>query len=395
MDYQNDYIQAGRWLTDILIDLMISPGWKYPIQDFIDQYCECFEDTEENKLIYSEIHEEFSSMVEGMLENLSNELGVSEGILVGVLDESLRNRKISYYFEYILATVDFLVFKRIMVKRNIEIEIETRKNLKILNNKAKQEEADLKLALALSMIDREEYEAQRIEKRIKEDEELRRALELSSTEIFEDMQREKLRVIKEIEEAKELLRKKESLYSINDEEVAREAVQVKQMLVEARAKAEEEMKREQEEMGNMQKLREMKKKIEVEKEKLNKMRKEGEAELIQRKIQRKRLEDSLGSTEDKKSVSVEEEKSIDESEEQEVGEEELEKRKERLKAQRDQVLKKIKQDRYAALCEHMNNGGVDFTYRPESVSLQEMNKRKKILNKLKEGGNLPVKNLDS
>ena len=44
------------WLYDYLLQFLKSPGWRVPILDFIDQHCYIFEDSNENKLVYTEIH---------------------------------------------------------------------------------------------------------------------------------------------------------------------------------------------------------------------------------------------------------------------------------------------------------------------------------------------------
>ena len=45
-----------EWIYEYLFQFLKSPGWKVPILDFIDDYCDQFEESEENKLIYTEIH---------------------------------------------------------------------------------------------------------------------------------------------------------------------------------------------------------------------------------------------------------------------------------------------------------------------------------------------------
>ena len=400
MESQVNFIQAAKWLTEVLIGFMDSPGWLCPIHDFIDHNCESFEQEEENKLAYTSIYIEYCEMIEGMLQNISRQLNISEEVLVGVVDEALRHRKISFHFELVLATVDFLVFKRIMVNRNIEIKVEIAKKLgqKNLSNDAKRELENLELALALSLICKEEYETHRIDRRIKEDEELKRALEESSNEYIEEMQRQKMRILKEIEDAEEELRRKKEVRKSQEGAEAQEAaLRVRKKLEITREKFEEEAKKQRSEMENLEKLREMKRNIELEKEKRNQTRKEEEQLLIQKKIERKRLEDTMGINEgnkERKGLVLEEAKQEELAVVDELGEgnESVEQRKERLNDQRDLVIKKLKHDRYEQLVEHMNNGGADFTYKPEQVSLIESNKRKRILDKLKEGGHLPFNN---
>jgi len=45
-----------EWLYDYLLQFLKSPGWRVPILNFIDQFCYQFEDSAENKLVYTEIH---------------------------------------------------------------------------------------------------------------------------------------------------------------------------------------------------------------------------------------------------------------------------------------------------------------------------------------------------
>ena len=47
----------NEWIYEYIFQFLKSPGWKIPILDFIDDYCEQFEDKEENKLIHTEVHE--------------------------------------------------------------------------------------------------------------------------------------------------------------------------------------------------------------------------------------------------------------------------------------------------------------------------------------------------
>ena len=45
-----------EWILDIVVEYLQSPIWKNPIMDFIDENCIIFEDEEENRLEYTEIH---------------------------------------------------------------------------------------------------------------------------------------------------------------------------------------------------------------------------------------------------------------------------------------------------------------------------------------------------
>jgi len=58
----------------------MSPIWKNPIQEFIDEYCFNFEDLEENHFSYTDIHNKFIKMVDDMLENLILDIGINGDI---------------------------------------------------------------------------------------------------------------------------------------------------------------------------------------------------------------------------------------------------------------------------------------------------------------------------
>ena len=391
-DFQN-------WIFNILVNQMCSPGWNLPIQDFIDENCEVFEENEENKLIYTQVFQNFCNLIELMLEQISLSLDLGEGIMVGVLFEALRDKSISHYFLYLHATQDFILFKQIMIKRNIEIEIESIKQLKMSqkSRNQRQEEEDLEMALALSLIHQAECEASRFNDILKEDEELRMALEISSSEFIEEIGRRKERILQEINEASELYKKKQlekeqernEEQKLNSEEVQRKIEEVKNLI------QNEKQKRDQE-IGNIQMLNDKKREIIEKRGKLNELKKIEERVLIEKKIERKEVEVKAGRDKVEPSkilleheTKEESTRSLDES--QDDGES-LESRKKRLKDQRELVKRKLREDRERELNQHIDKGGIDFSIKPENVSLMEYEKRKRILEKLKQGNLLPFNN---
>jgi hypothetical protein len=48
--------ENSDWLYEYMVKFMQSPGWRNPILAFIDQYCCLFEDQEENKFMYTDLH---------------------------------------------------------------------------------------------------------------------------------------------------------------------------------------------------------------------------------------------------------------------------------------------------------------------------------------------------
>ena len=45
---------------------------------FLDEFCIQFDNEEENKLEFTSIHVQFKKLVEGLLEELMNDLGVTD-----------------------------------------------------------------------------------------------------------------------------------------------------------------------------------------------------------------------------------------------------------------------------------------------------------------------------
>lgn len=57
-----------EWILEIMAEYLQSPVWKNPIISFVEEHCIVFEDTEENRLDYTEIHGNFKRLVESKLE---------------------------------------------------------------------------------------------------------------------------------------------------------------------------------------------------------------------------------------------------------------------------------------------------------------------------------------
>ena len=45
---------------------------------YIDEFCMAFDEEDEHKLEFTKIHNEFRQLIEGLLEELMTELGISE-----------------------------------------------------------------------------------------------------------------------------------------------------------------------------------------------------------------------------------------------------------------------------------------------------------------------------
>ena len=120
----------------MIIGFLRSPRWKTPVMSFIDEYCTTFDDEDEHKLEFTKIHnvsfkfhsillpfcqQDFKKIVEELLEELMNELGVSDTQFVEACQKAEANPIHKKIVDQIMAVDNFLAFKRLMVKRNQEL----------------------------------------------------------------------------------------------------------------------------------------------------------------------------------------------------------------------------------------------------------------------------------
>ncbi|CAN0178858.1 unnamed protein product, partial [Discosporangium mesarthrocarpum] len=114
-----------EWVFDFLLSVFRSPQWDAAVMGFIDENCTVFDNDEENKLNYTSLHEQFKDLVEALCSSSLAEVGVAVQDFVDALDASRLNHKISTaVYEQLMAMNDFVTFKKLMVKRNTELELE-------------------------------------------------------------------------------------------------------------------------------------------------------------------------------------------------------------------------------------------------------------------------------
>ncbi|EGR31963.1 leucine rich repeat protein [Ichthyophthirius multifiliis] len=193
-----------QWLYEYLLQYLVSPLWKIPIHEFIDNNCIVFDDEEENKFAqkkkknktkikkknsYTDLHKEFKKMIEKQIEDLMNEVGISQDKLLQYIEIGLQNKRHSKIFEQLILVDNFLAFKMMMVKRNKQLELEAlielqkqqntefteddKNKLKKAQLEAEKAEIDHAIQMSLAL----EEEMKKLQSA--QDEDLMRALELS------------------------------------------------------------------------------------------------------------------------------------------------------------------------------------------------------------------------
>lgn len=90
----------------------------------MEENCLIFEDTEENKFEYTKIFQEFTGLTALLLESMIEEVGISETTLEKCIIKGIKSERDFKIFQQILLCDNFLAFKKIMVSKNKELEVE-------------------------------------------------------------------------------------------------------------------------------------------------------------------------------------------------------------------------------------------------------------------------------
>lgn len=120
------------WIFDVALQFLESDKFDAAVMDFVDEKCFVFEDTEENKFIYSDIHKEFCEHIEALITSHLGELGISNEVFLESCAKARHGRDINTaVFERLTAMDDFQTFKKIMTKRNTELQLEAIQTFKV------------------------------------------------------------------------------------------------------------------------------------------------------------------------------------------------------------------------------------------------------------------------
>lgn len=114
------------WIFDFVMQFLESDKFDSSVMDFVDENCKIFDSEEENKFEYTDIHKEFSEHIEVLISSNLGELGISSETFFESCEKGRDSRDINkQVFERMIAMEDFETFKKLMTKRNMELELET------------------------------------------------------------------------------------------------------------------------------------------------------------------------------------------------------------------------------------------------------------------------------
>ena len=181
---------TNDWVYDYIFGKISSPEFRNPIKNFIDENCSSFIDVDENTFQQGALFNEFTQLVDNLLEKILQDCNLTEEQFVLASKKGLDNEKHKKYFEQLISFNNYNYFKNMMTKRNYQFikmaEEAMKKDKKVpekllatTKEQKELEEKQIQSAIKMSLALEDE------KKRIKaiEDEELKRAIRLSQMDL--------------------------------------------------------------------------------------------------------------------------------------------------------------------------------------------------------------------
>uniref|UniRef100_A0A4W5PQW7 Cilia- and flagella-associated protein 36 n=1 Tax=Hucho hucho TaxID=62062 RepID=A0A4W5PQW7_9TELE len=174
--------EDSEWVVESIAGYLGSPEWVIPYTDFLENKCTVFDDEDENKLTYTEIHQQYKHLVEKLLETYMQEVGIDEQqFLEACSSPFAKSKTLQTVFQPVLATDDFQMFRSLMVQKNMELQLQALQVIKERNGALPECLTDG--ADVMSELEQQEMKIiQEVLKRSKEDYDLEMARRLQSEE---------------------------------------------------------------------------------------------------------------------------------------------------------------------------------------------------------------------
>uniref|UniRef100_A0A6Q2Z1P0 Cilia- and flagella-associated protein 36 n=1 Tax=Esox lucius TaxID=8010 RepID=A0A6Q2Z1P0_ESOLU len=161
----------SEWVVESIAGYLGSPEWVIPVTDFMENKCTVFDDEDENKLTYTEIHQQYKHLVEKLLETYMQEVGINEQQFLDACSSPFaKSKTLQTVFQPILATDDFQMFRALMVQKNMELQLQALRVIKERNGalpeclidgadvKSELEQQELKILQEVLKRSKEEYD---------------------------------------------------------------------------------------------------------------------------------------------------------------------------------------------------------------------------------------------
>ncbi|XP_068088530.1 cilia- and flagella-associated protein 36 isoform X2 [Hyperolius riggenbachi] len=172
--------EDAEWVLESVLAFLGCPVWTEPVTDFIEQKCSVFDDEEENKLSYTEVHNEYKELVEKLIQGHLNDIGI-DGVQFqeACLSPLAQSPDVKNILQPLLAVEDFASFKEMMVQRNIELQLQAIQIIQQRNGALPEclqngsdiisdlEQQEMKLLSEALRLSKEEYEMEQLRRKEK------------------------------------------------------------------------------------------------------------------------------------------------------------------------------------------------------------------------------------
>ena len=102
------------WLFDFVLQFLESDLFDAAVMDFVDEKCDIFDNEDENKFAYTDIHAEFREHVDALLSSNLGELGVTPELFYEACAKGRNARDINRtVYDRMIAMDDFQTFKEL------------------------------------------------------------------------------------------------------------------------------------------------------------------------------------------------------------------------------------------------------------------------------------------
>ncbi|XP_067091903.1 cilia- and flagella-associated protein 36 isoform X2 [Osmerus mordax] len=175
--------EDSEWVVESIAGYLGSPEWVVPVTDFMENKCTVFDDEDENKLTYTEIHEQYKHLVEKLLETYMQEVGINEQqFLAACSSPFAQSKTLQTVFQPVVATDDFQMFRSLMVQKNMELQLQALRVIKETNGALPEcltdgldvmtelEQQEMKILHEVLRRSKEEYEEEMSRKLLLEEE---------------------------------------------------------------------------------------------------------------------------------------------------------------------------------------------------------------------------------
>ncbi|XP_042870579.1 cilia- and flagella-associated protein 36-like isoform X2 [Penaeus japonicus] len=115
----------NTWVFDSLVGFLRGPVWNVPILTFIEHKSLIFEPGCEDDSEHTKIHEEYKNLVDFMLGSYMEDIGITPDQFESACGKaSIKTTFHQTLFEQVWAADDYEIFKRMMIQKNLELQLQ-------------------------------------------------------------------------------------------------------------------------------------------------------------------------------------------------------------------------------------------------------------------------------